>query len=504
MRTFLNEQNDQREDEDLAEHGADLWFEDLVGDAQAEGRHDATGQLADAAEYHHQERVDDVALAEIRADVADLAERHATKAGDTRAEPEGHHVHTAGGHAAASGHVAVLGDGAHVEAQAGLVQQQPGQRHHGQGEADDHDAVVRQHQVGQHLDTAGQPVGVGHFDVLRTEQHAHQLDQDQADAPGGEQGFQWPAVEVTNHRALQGHADDGGHAECHRQCHQWVQRQGLGGVALEQDLHHVGGIGAEHQHLAVGHVDHPEQAEGDGQAKRGEQQDRAQAHAAEGLTEQLADQQLALDLRQAGLRCSAYRSVTFHARVQQVFQARARQWLAGLAEQAHGGHAYRRVGVDQLQVGQGQGQGVANGVVVLPVEALGEQRQLRRLGALLQLHCGGEALRGCLGQQLMAGLGVGNQATQAIVQAQFARVIHRGSVTFGSLVAVVGFNERGLFAIRSYTTLLQGVEQRLARQVGHGGPAFQQFGLLRRAGSHEVGRIASLGGEWHYQQQAEK
>jgi hypothetical protein len=38
LRTFLDEQNDQREDEDLAEHGADLRFENLVGDAQAEGR----------------------------------------------------------------------------------------------------------------------------------------------------------------------------------------------------------------------------------------------------------------------------------------------------------------------------------------------------------------------------------------------------------------------------------------------------------------------------------
>jgi hypothetical protein len=38
LRTFLDEQNDQREDEDLAEHGTDLRFENLVGDAQAERR----------------------------------------------------------------------------------------------------------------------------------------------------------------------------------------------------------------------------------------------------------------------------------------------------------------------------------------------------------------------------------------------------------------------------------------------------------------------------------
>ena len=38
LRTLLDEQDDQREDEDLAQHGADLWFEDLVGDAKAESR----------------------------------------------------------------------------------------------------------------------------------------------------------------------------------------------------------------------------------------------------------------------------------------------------------------------------------------------------------------------------------------------------------------------------------------------------------------------------------
>src|SRR3990167_3845627 len=73
LRAFLNKQNDQREDKDLAEYGTDLRFENLVGDAQAKGRHHAAGELADAAEHHHQERVDDIALAEVRADVADLA-----------------------------------------------------------------------------------------------------------------------------------------------------------------------------------------------------------------------------------------------------------------------------------------------------------------------------------------------------------------------------------------------------------------------------------------------
>ncbi len=61
----------------------------------------------------------------------------------------------------------------------------------------------------------------------------------------------------------------------------------------------------------MGHVDHPEQAEGDRQAEGGEQQDRAQRQAAESLAEQLADQELALDLSQAGLGGLAHIGVGF-------------------------------------------------------------------------------------------------------------------------------------------------------------------------------------------------
>ena len=41
----------------------------------------------DAAQHHHHERVDDVVLAEVGADVADLRERAAGEARDARAQP---------------------------------------------------------------------------------------------------------------------------------------------------------------------------------------------------------------------------------------------------------------------------------------------------------------------------------------------------------------------------------------------------------------------------------
>ena len=41
--------------QDLAQHGAHLRFKNFIEDPQTKGRRDATGQLADAAEHHHQE-----------------------------------------------------------------------------------------------------------------------------------------------------------------------------------------------------------------------------------------------------------------------------------------------------------------------------------------------------------------------------------------------------------------------------------------------------------------
>ena len=46
-------------------------------------------------------------------------------------------------------------------------------------------------------------------------------------------------------------------------------------------LHHEGGVGTEHDQLAMGHVDHTHDTEGDGQADGGQQQHRAQAEAEE-------------------------------------------------------------------------------------------------------------------------------------------------------------------------------------------------------------------------------
>ena len=47
-------------------------------------------------------------------------------------------------------------------------------------------------------------------------------------------------------------------------------------MVADQLLRHEGGVGAEHDQLAMRHVDHPHHPEGDGEADRGEQQHRAE------------------------------------------------------------------------------------------------------------------------------------------------------------------------------------------------------------------------------------
>ena len=67
---------------DLALNGADHRLEDLVGDADHQRPERGSPKVADAAEHHDHEAVDDVALAEVRRDVVDLGKRDAGNSGD--------------------------------------------------------------------------------------------------------------------------------------------------------------------------------------------------------------------------------------------------------------------------------------------------------------------------------------------------------------------------------------------------------------------------------------
>ena len=80
-RPLLDEQDDQHEDRDLAQHGAGIGLEEFIGDAERESADQGAPEISDAAEHHDHETIDDIALAEIGADIVDLRQRHA---GDAR------------------------------------------------------------------------------------------------------------------------------------------------------------------------------------------------------------------------------------------------------------------------------------------------------------------------------------------------------------------------------------------------------------------------------------
>src|SRR4051794_23451034 len=95
-RPLLDEQDDEDQDQDLAEHGAGIGFQELVEDAERHGAGQYAPQAADPTEHHDHEAVHDVALPQVGADIADLAERHAGDTGDAGPKPEGHRVDPTG------------------------------------------------------------------------------------------------------------------------------------------------------------------------------------------------------------------------------------------------------------------------------------------------------------------------------------------------------------------------------------------------------------------------
>ena len=117
-------------------------LEQLVDDAHRHAADERAPQVADAAEDDDHERVDDVGLTEVGADVGQLAERDAGDAGDARAEPERHRVDPRAADAHRPRHRPVLRDGADLEAEPRPLQHEQQQAEDDQREHDDVEAVV--------------------------------------------------------------------------------------------------------------------------------------------------------------------------------------------------------------------------------------------------------------------------------------------------------------------------------------------------------------------------
>src|SRR4051812_33164666 len=72
--TPLDEEDQDHEQHDLSEHRARQRLEELVGDTEADGAGDRACDVTHATQHDHHEAVDDVALAQLRTDVAELRE----------------------------------------------------------------------------------------------------------------------------------------------------------------------------------------------------------------------------------------------------------------------------------------------------------------------------------------------------------------------------------------------------------------------------------------------
>src|SRR5712691_3153081 len=95
-RAPLDEEDDRRQYDNLAEDRPSDRFEDLVDDPQGQRADQRTEQIADPAEHDHEKAVDDIEGAEVRADIADLAQRHPGHPGNPGAETKGQRVDARG------------------------------------------------------------------------------------------------------------------------------------------------------------------------------------------------------------------------------------------------------------------------------------------------------------------------------------------------------------------------------------------------------------------------
>ena len=191
-------------------------------------------------------------------------------------------------------HRAVLRHGAHFKAEPRKAQQPEQRGKDRERKADDPQPIVGDRDLAK-LEGAAHPRRIADVLVGRAERGAHGLLQNERETPGREQRFQRPTVEKPDDALLDQDADQSGKEKCqgNREHERIVGERGKFGA--EYFLHDVRHVGAEHDHFAVRHVDDAHDAEGDGEADRGEQQNRAKRKAVPGVLHGGPDGELVLD-----------------------------------------------------------------------------------------------------------------------------------------------------------------------------------------------------------------
>ena len=240
--------------------------------------------------------------------------------------------------------------------------------------------------------------GLATGDVLRAEDEAHRLDEPEADAPGREQRLERPPVEEANDGTLEQHAHEQRHEERHGDGGEQVPAEGARQVRLEEGLRGIGRVGAQHEHLAVGHVDDAQQAERHGQPEGREQQDARERQPVDEAAHDADEPLLSQEGVDGALRGLSHARVRLAVRALIVLRDHALQVGEELivAEPLDGRERRdARVGARALQIDarHGERERVAHLRVVLAIERAVKQQRRLGVAALRELLSGREPLR---------------------------------------------------------------------------------------------------------------
>src|SRR6478752_6472381 len=90
--SFLDEEYDQSHDDDLRHDGTGHRFQILAAKAQGQSPEDGATDVANAAQNHDQEGIDDIALPHFRADIGNLREDGSADSSDPGSEGKSHGI----------------------------------------------------------------------------------------------------------------------------------------------------------------------------------------------------------------------------------------------------------------------------------------------------------------------------------------------------------------------------------------------------------------------------
>ena len=124
----------------------------------------------------------------------------------------------------------------------------------------------------------------------------------------------------------------------------------------------------------MGHVNHPQQAVGDRQPQRGQQQHRSQRQPHKGLAQQIAEQQTMFDLLQAIAGRLAHRRIRLMLGIGKGDQQRLGFRVRGMAEQRHGGQPRAGLRLSELQARQRHLQQTPHIIIGFRLQPLLQQR----------------------------------------------------------------------------------------------------------------------------------